>query len=159
MSQEIVSKNEMSIVGISEITKNQDEMSGQGKIGGLWQRFFSEGIMEKIPNKKQPVNIIAVYTDYESDETGTYRILIGVEVEDSKTIPSGMILKTIPKGSYSKITTEHGPITSIVIAAWQKIWNEPELKAKRAFQADYELYDERSSNPESAQIDIFIGVK
>ncbi|MBM9500885.1 GyrI-like domain-containing protein [Leptospira sp. 201903071] len=159
MSLEIVSQEEIQIVGISEVTKNQDEISGNGKIGGLWNRFFAEGILDKIPHKKDPANLFAVYTDYESDETGKYRILIGAEVEDASSIPEGMILRKIPKGSYSKFTSETGPVTAVVVAVWQKIWANAELKSKRAFLADYELYDQRSSNPEAAQIEVFIGVK
>ncbi|AOP35524.1 hypothetical protein A0128_17765 [Leptospira tipperaryensis] len=159
MSLDIVSKNEIQIVGISEVTKNQDEMSGNGKIPGLWNRFFAEGILEKIPNKKEPANILAVYTDYESDETGKYRILIGVEVTDISSIPAGMDLRKIPKGSYSKFTSETGPLVAVAVAVWQKIWSSPDLKSKRAFQSDFEVYDQRASNPESSQIDVFIGLK
>lgn len=159
MSLEIVSKEEIQVVGISEVTKNQDEMSGTGKIGGLWHRFFADGILDKIPNKKEPVNVLAVYTDYESDETGNYRILIGAEVQDASSVPEGMILRKIPKGSYSKFTSGTGSIAEVAVAVWQKIWTNGELKSKRAYLADYELYDQRSSNPETAQIDVFIGVK
>lgn len=159
MSSEIVSKEEMFIIGISEVTKNQDEMSGSGKIGGLWNRFFAEGIIEKIPNKKEPANILAVYTDYESDETGKYRILIGAEVKDPNTVPDGMTLRKIPKGNYTKFTSETGSIGEVAVAVWQKIWSSSELKSKRAFQSDFELYDQRSANPNAAQIDVFIGIK
>ncbi|PJZ51922.1 GyrI-like domain-containing protein [Leptospira adleri] len=159
MSLDIVSKEEIQVIGISEVTNNQDEMSGTGKIGGLWNRFFADGILDKIPNKKEPANIFAVYTDYELDETGNYRILIGAEVKDVSSVPEGMILRKIPKGSYSKFTSGNGKIAEVAVAVWQKIWANVELKSKRAYLADYELYDQRSSNPETAQIDVFIGVK
>ncbi|MBM9579487.1 AraC family transcriptional regulator [Leptospira sp. 201903070] len=159
MSSEIVSKNEVQIVGISEVTKNQDEISGKGKIGGLWHRFFAEGILDKIPNKKEPANLFAVYTDYESDESGKYRILIGAEVTDGSWVPEGMELRKIPKGKYSKFTSDTGSIATVVIAVWRKIWSDSELKSKRAFQSDFEFYDQRTSNPESAQVEVFIGMK
>lgn len=134
-------------------------MNGKGKIPELWQRFFTEGILEKIPSKKDPHHIIVVYTDFESDETGNYRILIGAETEKTNEIPSGMTKTMIPSGSYTKHTTETGSFATIGINAWQKIWADGELKKQRNYKADFEVYDERSANPESAQFDIYVGVK
>jgi nucleotidyltransferase substrate binding protein (TIGR01987 family) len=44
---------------------------------------------------------------------------------------------------------------------WQNIWkmNTADLGGKRAYIADFEVYDERSQNPEQAVLDIYIGIK
>ncbi|WP_411822388.1 GyrI-like domain-containing protein [Leptospira sp. 'Mane'] len=151
--------NEKQIIGISAVTKNADEMNGKGKIPELWQRFFEEGILDRIPDKKSPYRIIVVYTDFESDETGNYRILIGAEVETAKNIPSGFTKATIPNGNYVKHTTEVGSFATIGIGTWQKIWVNGELRKQRNYISDFEIYDERANDPDSAQFDIYVGVK
>ena len=121
MAYDVIETKEMKIIGISAITKNADEMSGKGKIPALWQRFFEEKILEKIPNKKSPTNMAVVYTDFESDETGIYRIIIGAEVTESEDIPNDMVLRNVPQGRYAKFTTEKGSLSFIGIEAWKKI--------------------------------------
>ncbi|TGK36059.1 AraC family transcriptional regulator [Leptospira gomenensis] len=159
MEREIVSKTETAVVGISIVTKNEDEISGRGKIGTLWRRFYEEGILERIPGKKNPVHVLAVYTDYESDETGAYRLLIGAEVESPENVPDGLEIRYIPKGEYTKITSERGPIEKAAVGVWTEIWGDAELKQKRKFAADFELYDQRAADPQDAQLDVFIGIR
>jgi predicted transcriptional regulator YdeE len=44
--------------------------------------------------------------------------------------------------------------------AWQAIFKlEDEKKLHRAYQADFEIYDQRSQDPENAQVDLYIGIK
>jgi len=44
---------------------------------------------------------------------------------------------------------------------WQNIWkmNVADLGGIRAYIADFEVYDERSQNPEQAVLDIYIGIQ
>lgn len=72
----LVKLDAFTIVGISARTNNAQEIAGKGIIPQQWQKFFKEGILEKIPNKASPT-IYAVYTDYESDRNGEYTFLIG----------------------------------------------------------------------------------
>ena len=51
----------MKIVGISVRTTNQNGQAMQD-IGNLWQRFFSEQLLTKIPNKVSDA-IYNIYTD------------------------------------------------------------------------------------------------
>ena len=55
----------MKIIGIETRTTNQNGQAMKD-IGGLWNRFFSENIISKIPNAVNS-NVYAIYTDYESD--------------------------------------------------------------------------------------------
>ena len=64
----------MKIIGIETRTTNQNGQAMKD-IGGLWNRFFSENIISKIP-KAVNSNVYAIYTDYESDYTGEYTTLL-----------------------------------------------------------------------------------
>ena len=153
-------KRAITIVGISARTNNADEMSGKGVIGAMWGKFFQQGILQKIPDRADS-NIIALYTDYESDHTGAYTFVLGARVNSAAHIPEGMVAKTVPAGKYTSFLSEKGEVSSVVPQAWQQIWkaSHNELGGKRAFTADYEIYDERSHDPHSGQVEIVIGVK
>ena len=49
----------------------------------------------------------------------------------------------------------------VVISAWQKIWamDGNDFGGKRKYIADFEVYDERASNPNNTVIDIYIGTE
>ena len=150
------------VVGISAVTNNADEMAGKGCIPALWERFASEKIGEQIPNRVSAPgtpHTAVLYTDMESDETGDYRIVIGAFVNDPGTVPEGMTAHTIPAGQFERFTTRRGPFVEVVPEAWHKIWNNKALKARQAYTGDLELYDERSADPQNAEVDILIGIK
>jgi len=65
----------MKIVGISVRTTNQNGQAMQD-IGNLWQRFFSEQLLAKIPNKVSDA-IYSIYTDYQKDYTEPYTCIVG----------------------------------------------------------------------------------
>jgi len=66
------------IIGISVRTINKDNQSGTD-IGNLWNRWFTEGLSAKIPNKVSD-GIINMYTDYVSDEHDYYTAVLGHKV-------------------------------------------------------------------------------
>jgi predicted transcriptional regulator YdeE len=147
------------VVGIAARTANAKEMSGQGVIAHQWGRLFQEGLLNKIPNKAD-ANIIAVYTDYESDSNGAYTFILGAKVNSMDKIPSGMVAHKIPAGKFAVFTTEKGPGSKVVPEAWGRI-NDPQSAAKlnRAYKADFEIYDQRAIDPQNSQVDIYVGVK
>ena len=51
-------------------------------------------------------------------------------------------------------------MSEVVINAWQKIWNMSvsDFGGKRAYLADFELYDHRAGDPANAIVDIHIGI-
>lgn len=145
------------LIGIEKRTINKDEITGTGKIPPLIQTFYSQ-ILNNIPNR-QGNHILSVYTDYESDENGYYTYFIGAKVNDLNSIPNGMIGKEIPSAHYVVIHSAIGKIQDIVIREWQKIWSNEDLKKKRAYSTDFELYDQRCLNLDQAQVDIYIAIK
>ncbi|MBP1991101.1 effector binding domain-containing protein [Paenibacillus eucommiae] len=105
--------------------------------------------------------IFGCYTDYENGAFGEYTILLGASVSSLANIPEGMAVTTLPAARYAVFTTAKGPMNKVVIEAWQAIWqwSAAVTDLERTFTGDFELYDERSSNPEDAQVDIYIAVQ
>ena len=154
-------QKQFSVIGIEVRTNNSRERSGQGEIPKQWERFFREGVLGKIPGKADS-NIVVVYFNYQSGKTGDYDYLIGARVNDASTVPPGMRLKTIPSGRYAIVTTAIGPVGKVVADAWQKIWSLDEksgLGGIRAYEADFEIYDDRSRDPKNSRVDIYVGLK
>jgi predicted transcriptional regulator YdeE len=153
---------EIKLIGLSARTSNAAEMHKEtAKIGLTMQRFFSEEIQSKIAHSKAADRVFAVYTDYESDASGAYTYFIGKEVTSFEGLDGSLETLTIPGQSYAKFTNEPGPMPAVCIDMWQKIWkmNASDLGGERAYIADFEVYDERSSDPSKAILDIYIGIK
>lgn len=147
------------IIGITTRTSNADEMKGAGKIGDLWKRFYAEGIAEQIQGKTEP-SIFAVYHAYESDKNAVYSLTLGCKVETGTNPPAGMDLLKIPAQNYAQFTTTKGQMPQVVIETWQNIWNqEDHQKLKRQYTYDFEVYDQRSADPRSAEVEIYIALK
>jgi predicted transcriptional regulator YdeE len=155
-----VRQTAFSVAGIEVRTSNAKEASGDGLIGKQWQKFFQEGMLEKIPNKVDG-NIYAVYSDYASDKNGEYSLTIGARVPDGSPVPPGLVLETVTAGNYTVVTSEKGPVAKVVVAAWQRVWAMEDKRelAPRAYKTDYELYDQRAADPQNSQADLYIGMK
>ena len=144
----------LNVIGISIRTTNENQQSGQD-IPALWNKFISERIAEKIPNKIND-SIYSVYTDYEKDHTKPYTTVLGCLVESLDLIPEEMVGITIEATSYDKFVAKGNLNDGIVINEWIKIWNSD---LNRSFTSDFEIYGEKAQNPENAEVDIFIAVK
>ena len=156
-----VHQDGFSVVGIEVRTSNAKEMTGEGAIPKQWQKFFQDGIQQKIHDKVDGTTY-AVYTDYASDRNGEYSFVIGVKVNPGVMVPAGVVLKEIPSGEYAVITSDEGPVGNVVPAAWQQIWSledKHQLEGARAYGADFEVYDQRAADPRNSQVDVYVGVK
>jgi predicted transcriptional regulator YdeE len=161
MKKEQIKKPEIKLVGLSLRTNNKNEMDLQtAKIGKLANQFWQQNIAKEIPSRKNPGVTLAVYTNYASDEHGDYTYFIGEEVTSLTNVPEGLQELIIPAAEYQKFTTPVGKMPEVVINAWQQIWqmSSNDFGGKRAYQADFEVYDERAVNPSSASLDIYIGI-
>jgi predicted transcriptional regulator YdeE len=148
------------VVGISARTCNAHEMSGKGKIGGVWRTFLEPSLVAKIPNKIG-IDPIAIYTEYETDHTGHYTYLLGLPISLSESLPANLTVRHVPAGHYAVFSSGKGPITQVVPEIWQRIWSmsPEELGGRRAFQTDFEIYDQRAADPQNAQIDVYVGLR
>jgi predicted transcriptional regulator YdeE len=161
MEPRIVEQQEFSVIGIRVRTSNAKEVTGGGAIPKQWASFFSEGIADKIPNKVDST-IYAVYTNYASDYNGEYDFIIGMKVSSVSDVPPGMVAKTVPKGKSAVVASAKGPVAQVVPNAWQQVYSldaNKHLGGTRAYKADFELYDQRSQNPQDSQVDLYIGLK
>ena len=161
MEPKIIEQPEFSIIGIQVRTANAKEMTGQGAIPKQWSKFNKERIADKIPHKVDST-IYAVYTNYASDYNGEYDFIIGMKVRSASDVPAGMVAKKVPSGKFAVITTAKGPVEKVVPQAWQHAYsldNSHQLGGARAYRADFELYDQRSQNPQDAQVDLYIGLR
>ena len=147
------------VIGLAVRTNNKAEATGQGEIPKLWQRFMQQGTADKIPSRADQ-DLLAVYTDYESDQTGEYTYLIGSRVTSTADVPAGLTLKEIPAGSYAILESEKGPAPVVLPKIWQQIWamSAKDLGGQRAFQADYEVYPP-GFDPQNVQVTLHIGLK
>ena len=150
------------IVGITARTSNTQEMNPEtSKIGATMQKFFASGMQAQIMERKNPGTVFAVYTNYESDEHGEYTYFLGEEVNDFENIQQGFETLLIPTQTYVKFTSSPGTMPAVCIDMWQNIWkmNAANLGGKRAYIADFEVYDERSTDHTNVTLDIYIGIK
>ncbi|MBP9479499.1 MAG: AraC family transcriptional regulator [Sebaldella sp.] len=141
------------IVGIKVRTKNADNQS-EKDMSKLWSSFMSENIMEKIPNKID-LHIYTIYTNYESDFTGEYDVILGCEVSSTDNLPSGLISQEFPNMS-GLIFESKGQIPESIVKTWNEIWTTP---LDRAYIADIEKYKISDFQDENAVVEIFISMK
>ena len=139
----------LKIIGLK--TKTGGEKAFQD-IPPHWQKFFSEKIIDKIPNKISK-DIYGIYTDFENEgknNKGIYSFIIGAEVFDFKNIPEGLDKVIIPKSEYEVFSGGNNP--EQIGEKWREIW-EYNFKKQKTYILEYEKYYE------DGNIDIFIGVK
>lgn len=160
MKPRIVNQAEFTVVGIAALTSNAKERTAEGQIGASWARLFQENLLAKIPNRAD-AGIVAVYTDYASDKNGEYTYVLGARVNSSGEVPDGMVVKMIPAGRYAVFTSRKGPGSKVVPETWTHINSLPKsaVGGDRLYRADFEIYDQRATDPEHLQVDVYIGIR
>jgi predicted transcriptional regulator YdeE len=153
---ERTSLGELKLVGIAVRTTNDAEMNPDtAKIPANWQRFWQEDLSAKIPNAVEPNIVYGSYSDYESDYTGEFIQVVGVQVSSLDEIPDGMVAVNIPTQDYL-VFPARGEMPQIIGETWGAIWQYfSENKAfQRAYTADFEKY-----HPDGSGADIYIAIK
>ena len=161
MNSTIVDLDGFSVIGLFARTSNANEVTPGALIGRCWAELKKN---DRILVAAGPTdsNIIAVYTDYASDHNGDYTYVLGARpLAGTERIPEGMVQVHVPGGRYAKLTSRRGPVAEVVLEVWQHVWALPssELGGKRAYRADFEVYDDRSLDPASAVVDVFVGLE
>lgn len=162
MQKTVTELPEVKLLGILCRTNNTAEMNiSSAKISPTIQKYFRQAVGEEIPNRKNPGTTYCVYTDYESDFTGDYTYFIGEEVKVGGDSMEGFSSIIIPAQNYAKFTSKPGIMPEVCIDMWQNIWKmkSGELGGKRAYLADFEVYDKRALDPSKTVLDIYVGVK
>jgi len=136
------------ITGMKTRTKNADEMNpDRQKIGPLWGEFCDV----VLPTLNQDFSTYGVHYNYESDATGEFDVLAGVEgIEEVKGMNSVMI----EAGKYLMFSAK-GELHQAVMDGWTQAWayfEDPSIDERRAFGTDFEVY--KSAD----EAEIYIGV-
>lgn len=150
MEYEIVTREEKIAVGISARTNNTSPDMG-AVIGGLWNRFYNEGVYASIPEKLNG-KALGIYMDYAGDEKDDYTVAVACETTNP---PQGndYTVCRIPAGRYAKFIV-HGDMVQAVADAWMEIWK---MDLPRTFVCDFEEY--QNDDMDNAEIHIYVGLK
>ncbi len=124
------------------------------------QSHFSSNVPTLINERINQGKNFCVYTEYESDFNGNYTYFIGEEVSSLEDIAPNLSTITIPAQKYVKFTSAPGKMPEVCINMWMDIWQmtSDDLGGMRSYIADFEIYDERSHDPENSVLDIYIGI-
>ena len=124
----------MKIIGVANKTTNDHQQSALD-IPKFWNTYFTKNIEMSIPHKKEPLQRICLYTDY--DPQG-YTVIIGACVTEIVDIPASCVAREIPAAKYAVFTIT-GPLETSVLKEWKHVWSIADLP--RAFTHDFELYE------------------
>lgn len=160
MNTYFAEKPKMTLAGVSIRTTNEAEMGPDGGLSKLWETYFQSNVAVQTGTNK-PEYIYALYTDYESDATGAYTVVIGHEVAgESHLEESRLVYATVPESKYMVFTTKKGPVFEVVSQAWGEIWAYfQDAEEVRAYTGDFELYDSRDFDPTNTEVEIYIAIK
>src|SRR5271170_1826496 len=156
----VMQQGGFTVVGIAVRTSNAEQTTPERPIGKQWERLFKEGVLAAIPNKADG-NIVALYTEYASDKDGEYTYVLGARVTKVESVPAGMVAKNVPAGRYAMFTSERGPVQTVIVEMWRRVWATPKsaLGGDRTYKADFEVYDQRAQNPADSVVDLYIAVR
>jgi len=142
------------IAGMSLRTNNGRESNPEkATIPTMWKNFFEYNVMAAIPKQIRPQVVYGVYYNYESDSTGDYDLLIGLQSAATEK-PANLNLVEIKSGKYLVFKVQEASPEGIK-ETWAAIegYFETESTYRRAFTTDFEVYRGQSD------IAIYIAVK
>lgn len=151
MDYETVELKEKLVAALCARTSNASPEMAK-VIGGLWQKFYTPGCYDRIPNRTNE-KALGIYTDYADKEKGEYTAAVGCEVKEKGAMPEGIEIITVPAGKYAKFIVKGNMVTA-VNDFWQQLWG---MSLDRTFVCDFEEY--QNADPENAEIHIYIGIK
>jgi predicted transcriptional regulator YdeE len=122
------------VAGLTARTTNREEGdAATARIGGLWARFFSEGVMD-LPHRTADDRNFGVYSRYESGVHGAFDVTAGVAVSQGGTVQ-------VRAGDYL-VFSGQGELPQAVLDVWQCIWTyfDAHPSIIRRFESDFEAY-------------------
>ena len=143
------------VVGLATRTTNAAESDpALGKIPKLWGRFRNENWFDRLKHSGAFGPPVGVYSAYESDDTGSYQILVGREVPTPASPAPPLQLVSLPEARYL-VFRRSGSLPQMVIAGWQDVWAYFAGKdaAARAYSFDFEIY------PNATNVEIWVAVR
>jgi predicted transcriptional regulator YdeE len=108
----------------------------------------------RIPGDPDPSTIVCVYTGYESDENGPYKVILGRPVGDATVaVPHGLERIDIEGGQYLVFhALDRNPES--VREAWSRVYDyfRGNTNQRRAFTTDFDRYGPNG-------VDLYIAVR
>lgn len=149
------------LAGISVITTNEAELSGNGKLTKLFEQFYSNNITELLADHAMKPGHYSCYFNYEQGDAGQYEVLVSVQVSNDlqNQLPEFTRTFTVPSATYAVFVTERGPIIEMIQKAWAGIWQWSQHSGfERTFTGDFEYYGP-NINPNDGQVEIYIAIR
>ncbi|MFT3701310.1 MAG: GyrI-like domain-containing protein [Agriterribacter sp.] len=152
---EKIQVNEFIIAGLSLKTATTNT-NGQSALDcqHLWETFKNAGYAENIPDKLGD-EIYGVYYKYDGDSSKPFFYFVGVRINPGANINHPISTLRVPGGTYLKMTSK-GKMPGCVTDTWKAIWKE---NYPRTYVVDFEVYDERSSNWNDAEVDVYLSIR
>jgi predicted transcriptional regulator YdeE len=140
MTPEIVHMPAFAVLGFTTRTTNQREMSGESRIAPLWRDYLNGGD-KAIPGVADPSLTFSIYTNYESDHTGAYDVILGKPVSVLEPAPGILRGVAIPAAQYA-VFPAAGATPDGIQAAWMAVYQyfDGRKIPRRAFSIDFERY-------------------
>ncbi|KTC87248.1 GyrI-like domain-containing protein [Legionella drozanskii] len=138
------------VSGLSVRTKNSEEFNqSTAKLPKLWEDFG--GVVHNLSGSKEFSEVFGVYSDYDFDATGYYKVTVGIPVKSWQISPEFSTV-IIQAGNYL-VFSGKGEMPKTVIEIWLRIWSffESRVEYTRNFISDFERY-------RGDEIDIHIGI-
>ncbi|MCW5729479.1 MAG: GyrI-like domain-containing protein [Alphaproteobacteria bacterium] len=138
-------------INTDEVDRNTIEVPETAKIPGLWASFREKGLSQGLASVIGSERIFAVYSEYESDDSGFYDATVGVQV-DTENLQSHTV--RVLNGWYMVFSGE-GPMPLTMYRIWSDIWDyfRSNSHVRRNFQTDFEEYSG------SCHVRIYVGVE
>ncbi|GGG65754.1 GyrI-like domain-containing protein [Paenibacillus radicis (ex Gao et al. 2016)] len=149
------------LAGISAVTTNAVELSGNGKIGKLFEQFYSRNIGGQLADHTEKPGLYSCYFNYEQGDAGQYEVMVSLQVEKDlqAKYPESVTTFTVPTATYAVFVTERGPVIEKVQQAWAGIWQWSRQPGnERTFTGDFEFYGP-DIDMNDGQMEIYIAVK
>ena len=146
---EIQSQPAFTVVGMACRASNDHPET----VGAFWQRLSAEGVWDRIPNKADH-RIISLYTDFETDHTGSYTLLVGARVTDVEAVPDDMVVINVPPARYA-VFKSTGPMPDALLATWRRVWDSGLV---RAYTTDFDVYPEPPATAEEHGVLSFVAL-
>ncbi len=104
-------------------------------IGAHWRRFHADATVAQLRGVVSN-NALAVYTEYESDYSGEFTMLLGYHVAVDSIVPAGLRVIEIPRQNYAVLLAQ-GEQPQALWSAWEWVWASA---LRRAYTADFDEY-------------------
>ena len=137
-----VTAGDLLVAGMKLRTTHRIEAVAQtAKIPALWRRFFVDKVGDQIPDRLPDAAVLAVYSDYDQDDSGPYSFLIGHSVRTLEQTPNGMSGFWLLPGRYLQFEAAGRPF-EYPAADWEEIrqFFARTHEYERTFEADYEIH-------------------